>query len=91
MNETKITATLPRVDIEIVRRDDPERHAEVMTIEMRATPSFRAMGDYLSANPATAMALMWAAPMALWSGAMAAFWRPWLALAAPQGTPTKQR
>lgn len=84
MNETNVTANLPRLDVEIVHRDDPERHMEVMTIEMRASPSFRAVGGYLADSPLCRVALMFAMPWAMWAGTVEAMWRPWLALAAPQ-------
>ncbi|WP_076398433.1 hypothetical protein [Insolitispirillum peregrinum] len=63
---TRITGHLPNLDLEIIRRDDPERGAEMVTITMRAYPGFDAVArDILPAlgNPA----LLWAqmAPGAL--------------------------
>lgn len=87
MDETKFTADLPRLDVEIVRRDHPEEQAEVVTIEMRATPSFRAVSGHLASTPMgqmtmlLAMPLAWSVmPMALWARSLEAAWRPWLAL-----------
>lgn len=56
---TRITGHLPNLDLEIIRRDDPERGAETVTITMRAYPGFDAVArDILPAlgNPA----LLWA-------------------------------
>jgi hypothetical protein len=89
METTKFTANLPKLDVEVVHVQDPEQHAEAVTIKMTATPSFEAVGDYLAQsvlNPAT---LMWAMPFGLWSGMVEAAWRPWLKALTPG--PTKPR
>ncbi|MDQ2102204.1 hypothetical protein [Azospirillum isscasi] len=90
MEETKLTAALPNLDIQILHRDDPERGAETIAIQITATPSFDAlrgtMGPALlaSANP---MLALWAAPMRLWSDAMRQVWAPWLRLTPPRREP----
>lgn len=89
MEETKLTANLPRMDIEMIRRDDPDQNMETMTIQMRATPSFKAVGDYLAPTMANPLLLMWAVPFALWARAVEAAWRPWLALEGP--SPARER
>ncbi len=43
MEETKITAKLPSLDVEITRRELPEQNAETITLRMTAVPSFDAV------------------------------------------------
>lgn len=43
MEETKLTAALPNLDIQILHREDPERGAEVIALQITATPSFDAV------------------------------------------------
>ncbi len=97
MDETKLTAALPNLDIQILHRDDPERGAETIAIQITATPSFDAlrgmMGPALlaSANPllnpalanANPMLALWTAPMRMWSDAVRQAWAPWLRLTSP--------
>ncbi len=61
MEETKLTAALPNLDIQILHREDPERGAEVIALQITATPSFDAvrglfgpalMNPMLMMNPA---------------------------------------
>jgi hypothetical protein len=77
MEETKLTAALPNLDIQILHREDPERGAEVIALQITATPSFDAvrglfgpalMNPMLLMNPVmnpavNPMAAFWAAPM----------------------------
>ena len=42
MAQTKLTAHLPTLDVEITRRDLPEQNAQAVTIHITATPSFDA-------------------------------------------------
>lgn len=101
MEETKLTAALPNLDIQILHRDDPEHGAETIAVQITATPSFEAlrgmMGPALlgAANPllnpafgvnANPMLALWAAPMRMWTDAMRQVWAPWLRL-----TPLPQR
>ena len=78
MEETKLTANLPKLDVEVVHVQDPEQHAEALTIKMTANPSFEAVSDYLAQSVINPTALMWAMPFGLWSGMVEAAWRPWL-------------
>ena len=76
MDETRATASLPGLDIELRRRVDETERAEYVSITLRAVPSFEAFGAALQPmlNP-------FAAPLALWQGWMdmaQAFWRPFL-------------
>jgi hypothetical protein len=78
MEKTKFTTNLPKLDVEVVHVQDPEQHAEALTIKMTATPSFEAVGDTLAQSIINPAALMWAMPFGLWSGMVEAAWRPWL-------------
>ncbi|WP_448204827.1 hypothetical protein [Azospirillum sp. sgz302134] len=86
MEETKLTAALPNLDIQILHREDPERGAEVIALQITATPSFDALRGMLnpmllnpmlgqSMNP---FAAVWAAPMQAWAGMVRQAWAPWL-------------
>ncbi|MCG8595326.1 MAG: hypothetical protein MI785_13330 [Kiloniellales bacterium] len=75
MEDTKITANVPNLQIEIRRRDLPEENAEAMTIHLRASPSFDAVARTLL--PALSAASMMN-PMAAWMRAAEIAWQPWL-------------
>ncbi len=76
MDETKLTATLPDLRIEILRRDLPEEGAEALTIQIKATPSLDAAGGALLRSLAGPMVLGWMNPMAAWAQMMRAVWMP---------------
>ena len=69
MAETKALAKLPNLEIEIRHRQAPDEGAEYLSISLRATPSFRAMADYLEACRG-----LWANPLLAWQ----AMWAPLL-------------
>ena len=48
-SETRATARLPGLDIEILHRRSPDGDAEQISINLRATPSFEAFGGFLEA------------------------------------------
>ncbi|CAG9176601.1 hypothetical protein LMG23992_03321 [Cupriavidus laharis] len=75
MPEASITAHLPTMDIEFMRRSVPEQNAEVISIQIRATPSFAAMEPWLAPLPPIpfADAFQW------WADMLRAAWQPWLA------------
>jgi hypothetical protein len=76
MEETTALARLPNLDIEIRHRRMPEEGGESLSISLRATPSFRAMGDYLDAYGPQLFN-----PFAFWLTAFQAaqtFWAPFL-------------
>ena len=80
MEETKLTAHLPTGNVEMVLREHRDGDSDVVTISIRATPGFQALGQSL--NPA---ALMWANPFGIWMKMAELAWQPWLgALAAPK-------
>jgi len=78
---TKVAARLPGLDIEIIHRRLPEADAERISINLTATPSFEAFGDFLEA----------ANPFTFWLRAMELAWAPWLQAASavmqPQSAP----
>ncbi len=74
MEDTKITANLPNLQIEILRRELPEEDAEAMTIHLRAAPSFEAVARAMM--PALSAATMMN-PMAAWMRAVEIAWQPW--------------
>lgn len=89
-DETRITANLPNLDMEIRHRDEGEA-GEVVTIRLQATPNMRIAAASLlpalpfalsGANPMTANPFManplLANPMAAWMRMAYAFWQPWL-------------
>ena len=80
-DETRITANLPTSTIEMVVREHQDTGSEVLTISIRATPSFQAVAQ--SFRPE---ALMLANPFTLWMRMATLAWQPWLQLAgvAPQ-------
>lgn len=75
MEDTRITADLPNLRIEVLRRELPEEKAEAMTIHLRAAPSFNAVAKAML--PALSAASMMN-PMAVWLRAAEIAWQPWL-------------
>jgi hypothetical protein len=65
---TRATAHLPGLDIEIMHRRAVEGHAEQISINLKAVPSFEAFGRVLEA----------ANPFAFWAQAAQLAWLPWL-------------
>jgi hypothetical protein len=70
-DETKATARLPNLDIEIVRSRSPARDAERITISLQAVPSFEAFGCFLEATN----------PFLFWMRFAQTAWTPWLGAA----------
>ncbi len=76
MDETKATAHLPNLDIEIRHRVMQDEGAEYVTVSLRAAPSFDAVGHYLE----TCVPFL-LNPMVFWLPAFQAaqaFWAPFL-------------
>jgi hypothetical protein len=79
MTETKLNASLPTLDVEIVHRQLPDQNAEAMIINLRATPSFEAATGLLPPLIAAQLGSLPAAqPMLMWARCLEAMWRPWL-------------
>lgn len=86
MDETRIIAHLPNLEIQLVHRQDPPNGAETVGIQLRATPSFEALGRGFAPFVAPAAAL-WMAPVQTWAVLTQQMWAPWLALMAPARRP----
>jgi hypothetical protein len=65
---TKASARLPGLDIDVIHRQSPNGDWEQISINVRAMPSFEALGrSFETANPFT-----------LWLQAAQLMWMPWL-------------
>jgi hypothetical protein len=71
-DETKATARLPNLDIEIVHGRSPAGDAERITISLQAAPSFAAFGRFLDATN----------PFLFWMRFAQKAWAPWLGASA---------
>ena len=89
MDETKITAKLPNLDVEITWRELPKENAETITLRMTAVPSFEAFAGFLMHQgnvPLTPLSTAWtspwmdprANPFLSWTRFVQATWAPWL-------------
>jgi hypothetical protein len=67
-DETRATARLPGLEIEIVHRRSPAGDAEQISINLQAVPSFEAFGRFLET----------ANPFAFWAQAAQMAWLPWV-------------
>jgi len=81
MEETKYTARLPALDVEITKRAAPEGGVETISIHLKASPSFDAVGRWLAEPGLMPLAFLAANPVAVWAEMMRTAWLPWLALA----------
>lgn len=76
MEETKLTAALPNLEIQIVHREDPDDGTEIVAVQLKATPSFQALRGTMAPTllpgfahsgsglgPGLGMAGLWLAPM----------------------------
>jgi hypothetical protein len=66
--ETRATARLPNLDIEIVHSRSPSGDAERLSISVLAVPSFEAFNRYIEA----------ANPFLFWTRVAETAWAPWL-------------
>ncbi len=71
-DETKATARLPNLDIEITHSRSPAGDAERITISLQAAPSFAAFGRFLEATN----------PFLFWMRFAQTAWTPWLGASA---------
>lgn len=76
MEETKLTAALPNLDVQIVHRALPEQNAEAISITFTATPDFETAAKMLAPN--LPLLGMWMAPMQAWTSLVQQAWAPWL-------------
>jgi hypothetical protein len=83
--DTKAVARLPNLDIEIFHRRPWQGNEELLSITLRATPSFESfLRSAESANPFL-FGPMAFNPMAFWLRAAQTAWSPWLRLAGASG------
>jgi hypothetical protein len=96
--ETRITANLPNLDMEIRHRDEGDA-GEVVTIRLQATPNLRiAAGALLPAIPFALASTtpvfanpFLANPFTAWMQLTRALWQPWLrALQPPDDHPADE-
>ena len=66
-DETRATARLPNLDVEIVHRRPWEGNEEHLMVTLRAVPSFEAFGRLLEASN----------PLLVWARMMEAAWSSW--------------
>ena len=71
IDATRASARLPGLDIDIIHRQSPNGDWEQMSINLRATPSFEALGSLFEA----------ANPFTFWVQAARFMWTPWLLMA----------
>ena len=67
-DETRATARLPNLDIEILHRRPWEGDEEQLVVMLRAMPSFEAVECLLEASN----------PLLAWTRMMEAVWSPWV-------------
>ena len=67
-DETRATARLPNLDIEIVHRRPWEGNEEHLMVTLWAVPSFEAFGRLLEVSN----------PLLVWTRMMEAAWSPWM-------------
>lgn len=91
MDETKLTAELPNMNVEIIHRAAPDGSGEMVTINLHATPDFRSALPLLAGMAQLPLMLgggtdpfalfpSSTSPLALWSLATQAIMAPWLTL-----------
>ena len=68
IDATRASARLPGLDIDIIHRQSPNGDWEQISINLRATPSFEALGSLFEA----------ANPITFWVQATRFIWMPWL-------------
>jgi hypothetical protein len=74
---TKASAHLPGLDIDIIHRQSSNGDWEQVSINLRATPSFEALGRSFEI----------ADPFTLWAQTARLMWMPWLLAAQTMGLP----
>lgn len=100
MDETRITASLPHLDVEMTREEPGPGRPEVITMRLTATPSIDAFADHLTRHasmmgPFGALGMMspfmqpasnpMLAPMLVWAKMVEDAWAPFLPPSQPAG------
>ena len=80
IDATRASGRLPGLDIDIIHRQSPNGDWEQMSINLRATPSFDALGSLFEA----------ANPFTFWVHATRFMWMPWLLTAQTMMLPAGQ-
>lgn len=80
LDETRASARLPHLDIDIVHRRSRTGDAELLTISLQATPSFQAVERFLET----------ANPFRFWLRAAELAWQPWLQAMRPMAAPAAE-
>jgi hypothetical protein len=78
---TKASARLPGLDIDIIHRQSPNGDWEQVSVNLRATLPFEALGRVFEA----------ADPLTLWMQAIRLMWAPWLLTAQTMMLPDGRR
>jgi hypothetical protein len=81
INATRASARLPGLDVDIIHRQSPNGDWEQISINLRATPSFEALGSLFEA----------ANPFTFWVQATRFMWMPWLLTAQTMMPPAGRR
>lgn len=80
MDETKATARLPAMNIEITHRQSEGGEAEYVAVKITAEPSFKAFGAFIEQQGPMPLGPMAMNPFAPWLQMMQMAWQPWLKL-----------
>lgn len=87
-DETRATARLPHLEVEIRYRRLPEGQVEQLAISLEATPSFADFAQFLDRQAPWLLALQ---PWLMCGQVVRAAWQPWLAaVSAVTGAPSSQ-
>jgi hypothetical protein len=82
MSETRLSAMLPQLDVEIVRREDVDPDEQMLIVRLRAKPSFQAVAEHLAGRGLPLAAALLPSPADWWANWLRAAWLPWQAAAA---------
>lgn len=78
MQESKVTARLPRLDVEIVRQRAEDEESETLYIRLQARPALQAWSRALMQDTAPPALMLWTNPLLAWTHMLASLWLPWL-------------
>lgn len=85
MDETKLTAELPNLTVEICHRAAPDGLGEQIILRLDASPDFNAALPLLAGMAQLPLALPMFFPLTMWQSVVQAVFAPWAAVA--QGNP----
>jgi hypothetical protein len=88
--ETKLTAHLPTVDVEITRRKLPDLGAESIAIHITAVPTVEAAAQWFLQPGLFSLMSPFTSPVSIWAMWMRA-WQPWLGFVAAPGHAAQAR